>query len=290
MYSLGGLATLLFGGIADKYSNLFAFVKNNLPKADIKIPFRTYISIGFFISSFVFLACLLFLIFALQIVKIPLIQTIVYSIFLPLVMAIVCFIAIFFYPLQRSAARAKNIESNLPFVLTHMGAISESGISPYVVFKLVSKFEEYGEISRELKKIVKSVDNFGIDPLTAIKQVASRTPSEEFKQVLLGFATTTESGGDVKKFLKSAGQEALFEWRAKREKFLNQLSTYAEFYTGIMIAAPLFIIALFSVMGMIEPTMGGYNLVTLTKLSIYFIIPVLNTGFLLFLRGIEVKM
>jgi flagellar protein FlaJ len=171
-----------------------------------------------------------------------------------------------------------------------MAAITEAGLPPQIAFRLVSKFEEYGEISTEMKKITSNIEVYGIDPLTAIKQVASRTPSEDFKQVLLGFVTTTESGGNISTYLKNAGQEALFQWRMRREKFLNQLSTFAEIYTGLLIAAPLFIISLFSVMGMIQPTLAGFDILTLTKLSIYFIVPLMNIGFLAFLRGIEVEM
>jgi archaellum biogenesis protein FlaJ (TadC family) len=122
-----------------------------------------------------------------------------------------------------------------------------------------------------------------------VREVADKTPSESFKQLLLGFITTTESGGNVKVFLKGASDQALFEWRMKREKFLQQLSAYAEFYTGILIAAPLFIIALFAIMNMISPTLSGYNILDLMKLSIYVILPLMNIIFLVFLRGIEVE-
>jgi flagellar protein FlaJ len=137
---------------------------------------------------------------------------------------------------------------------------------------------------------VRNIETFGIDPLTAVKEVADKTPSDEFREMLLGFVTTTESGGNIKVFLKSAGEQALFNWRMKRERFLQQLSTYAEFYTGIMIAAPLFIIALFSVMSMIQPTIGSFEILNLMRISIYLIVPTLNSVFLVFLRGIEVEM
>jgi flagellar protein FlaJ len=201
----------------------------------------------------------------------------------------VTFIVFTFYPSQKAERRKRDIEANLPFALTHMGAIAESGIPPYVVFKLISNFKEYGEISKEMGKIVKNIDEFGVDPLTAVKEVANRTPSDSLKQVLLGFASTIEAGGNIKTFLRSMGEQALFEWRIRREKFLQQLTTIAEFYTGILIAAPLFIISLFAVMNMIQPTIGGFGIFDLMKLSIYALVPAINIGFLLFLSGVEVQ-
>lgn len=294
MESLKGLATSVFGWLVDKYSPLFIPMKDTLLMADVKMPFRIYVSVILFSSLLVYITTLALLIVVLSILgpylEISLMMMVIYAIFVPAITGIACFGVLIFLPFQKAASRKRSIETNLPFVLTHMGSIIESGIPPYVVFKLISEFKEYGEISSEMKKIVRNIESFGLDPLTAIKEVAKRTPSEEFRSVMMGFVTTTESGGNVKLYIKNAGQQALFEWRIKRERFLQQLSAYAEFYTGILIAAPLFIIALFSVMNMIQPSIAGFSIIDLTKLSIYAIVPAMNIGFMLFLKGVEVEM
>lgn len=289
--TLKGLATKYFGWVADLYGQNFDFVKYNLPRAGMRITFRTYLSTAFFISFIsIFIAVAgVNIVIEVLALDVSLLLRIAYSIFIPILTAFATLFVIAFWPTQKTVSRRKNIESNLPFVLTHMGAVAESGIPPYIIFKLISEFEEYGEISNEMKKIVRNIESFGLDPLTAVKEVAERTPSEALKQILLGFVSTTASGGNIKLYLKNAGDQALFEWRIRREKFLQQLSAYAEFYTGILIAAPLFIIALFSVMNLIQQNIGGFDILTLTQLSIYLIIPVVNIVFLTFLRGVEVE-
>jgi flagellar protein FlaJ len=289
MADLKGFATNLFGGIIDKNPTVFDFVKNNLPRAGIRIAYRTYMSVTIFIALLTYVGTVIALVIALSIVSISFLMKLMYILFAPVLTALTAFLIFSFYPYQVASTRRKNIESSLPFVLTHMGAIAESGVPPYVIFKLISEFKEYGEISKEMEKIVRNIETFGINPLSAVKETAEKTPSESFKQLLLGFITTTESGGNIKVFLKAAGDQALFEWRMKREKFLQQLSAYAEFYTGILIAAPLFIIALFAVMNMVSPTLSGYNILDLMKLSIYILLPVLNATFLVFLKGVEVE-
>lgn len=281
----------MFGFLADRTAGTFSFVKQNLVYANIQVPFRTYMSEVFFFAFVSFLSTLVILNLALFILKISvgMILLIAYSIFIPILSGVVIMFMLVFYPYQKVSGRRKSIEVNLPFALNHMGAVAESGVPPYVIFKLISEFEEYGEISKEMKKVVRNIETFGMDPVTAVKQVAERTPNEQFKQVLDGITTTVESGGDIKIYLKNLGDQALFDWRIKREKFLQQLSAYAEFYTGILIAAPLFIIALFAVMNMIEPTIGGFDILFLTRVSIYVIIPVVNISFLAFLRGVEVE-
>ena len=285
------LASSLFGDLADKFSGTLIITKNSLLAASIRMPFRVYLSVLFLASvlAFVGIFITLLVLFILPLFKIADILKVELIIFVPAAAAIVTFGVGIIYPSQIATSRRRNMETNLPFVLTHMGAIAQSGVPPYLIFKLVSEFDEYGEIAKEMRKIVKNVDEFGVDPLTAVKEVAGKTPSDSLKQILMGFVTTVESGGDIKLYLRSAGQQSLFEWRTKRERFLQQLSAYAEFYTGLLIAAPLFIISLFAVMNMIQPNIAGYNILDLTKLSIYLLIPALNIGFLIFLRGVEVE-
>ena len=290
MANFNSLADSTFGWVVDRYGEYFSIVRTSLPKADIYVTFRTYMSIVFMTASIAYIATLLALVLALRLIDVSLLMKAAYVIFVPFLVALAAVVVLVFYPYQKVMDRRKSIETNFPFVLTHMGAVAESGVPPYVIFKLISQFDEYGEVAAEMRKIVRNMENFGLDPLKAVKEVAERTPSDKLKQMLLGFVTTTESGGDVKIYLKGAGEQALFDWRMKRERYLQQLDAYAEFYTGIMIAAPLFIVALFAVMNMIQPTVAGFDILFLTKASIYGGIPLLNLAFLAFLQGTEVEM
>lgn len=288
---LKGIATNIFGGIVDQYAGSFDFVKNNLAPANIKTPFRTYVSWIFMLTTISFVISVVVtppVMLSLDL-GIPLPIKIFLIFIIPIVIAAATFLNFYFYPHQVANGRRKDMEANLPFALTHMGAVAESGVPPYVIFKLIGEFDEYGEIAKEMKKIVRNIESFGLDPITAVKEVVKKTPSEEFKQIMMGFVTTTESGGDLKLFLKSAGDQALFTWRIKREKFLQQLSMYAEFYTGVLIAAPLFLVSLFAVMALIQPNLGGFDILTLSQMSIYGLIPMINIVFLVFLKGIEVE-
>jgi flagellar protein FlaJ len=284
------LALAIFGKVVDKNIEFFEPVKHVLPKADIKIPLRTYLSVMLLVTVLTYLAVLAFTVFLVfYVLKVQLLLAIAYSLFIPFLAAAGVFLWYTFYPFQKSMIRKRNIEANLPFVITHMSSIADAGIPPSAIFHLISAFKEYGEVTKELSKIARNMEQFGMDPVRAIREVADRTPSEELRELLLGIVTTTESGGDIKLFLRTMGEQALFEWRIRRERFLQQMSTYAEFYVGIIIAAPLFLIALFAIMGLIQPNIAGYSITDITKLSIYLLIPAINLGFLFFLRSIEVE-
>jgi len=285
-------AIKIFGWVPDKFPETVNSVKSILPKSDINFSPQNYIStvcltavLSYFISFFSLIN-----IFFFGILKFDIFLSILFLLFIPLIVGVITFIIGIFYPHQSALSRSRSISTNLPFAIAHMGAIAASGVQPSAIFKLISEFKEYDALSEEMEKITRNIEFFGLDPMTAIREVAKRTPSEKFRQLLLGIVSTIESGGDLKIYLKNAGEQSLFAWRMKREKYLHQLSAYAEFYTGLLIAAPLFIISLFSVMYLIQPQLGGMDILSLMKLSIYLIIPALNLGFLLFLQMTQVEM
>jgi flagellar protein FlaJ len=277
--------------IIEKNEKLFLPLKEALQKADIKMPFIYYASIMIFFSLLTFFIVLSasFLVFYLLFQR-SLTVSLFYSYFSALLSSLLVFLVAYFYPIQRAFSRSRNIEVNLPFVVIHMGALMETGLPPYQAFKLISSFEEYGEIAKEFKKIVRNVEQFGLDPLTAIKEVAIRCPSYELQQLLMGFVTTTESGGNIKLYLKTVGEQTLFEYRKKRERYIRTLDIITEIYTGVVISSPLFMVAMLAIMNMIQPTIGAFSIKDLAWLGAYVLVPVLNIAFILFLFSREVEM
>ncbi|MGC9200758.1 MAG: type II secretion system F family protein [Candidatus Aenigmatarchaeota archaeon] len=288
--SLISSVTKIFSPIAEKYEKNFSLLKESLQKADIKMPFVSYLSLMFFLAILSFAYAFVFSIFVFQFFRRPLIVSIFYSAFVAILSSVFIFVFMYFYPIQKISSRKRNIEVNLPFVIIHMGALVESGLPPYQMFKLISTFEEYGEIAKEFKKIVRNIEQFGLDPLTAIKEVASRCPSDELQQLLMGFVTTVESGGNIKLYLKTVGEQTLFDYRKRREKYIRTLDMLSEIYTGIVISAPIFMVAMFAIMNMIQPTIGGWTITDLAWLGTYVLVPVLNIAFILFLYTMEVEM
>jgi flagellar protein FlaJ len=289
MISYRGISTSLFGNLVEKFVSRFDFLKKDLLKADMKISYRVYMSIAFF-SSFLALFLSIPIVFFLTFYfKLQLLQKMIILLLTPPAAFFITFICFCFYPSQKASSRRKNIETNLPFILAHMGSIASSGIPPHLVFKMVGKFKEYGEAAKEMEKIARNIESFGLDPISAIREVAKRTPSNALREFLFGFIATSEAGGNLQTYFQQTGSQAIFEWRMRRERFIRQLSTYAEIYVGILIAAPMMIISLLLVMAMIHPTIGGFTITQLLWLSTYLLIPAINLIFLIFLKGIEVE-
>lgn len=284
------LAKKIFGKFPDRYPYLFSSIKNNLPKSGINISHKVYCQVLCLITLTSYFIGLMLVPISFFFFESSLFMKILSIIFFPVSIALIAFISGTYYPYQKIISRRKSIEMNLPFAISHMGAIAASGIPPSAVFKMIGRFEEYDVLAEEMNKITNNIESFGMDPVTAMKETAKRTPSQKFKQLLYGCVSTIESGGNLNLYLRNAGKETLFRWRMKRQRYLQQLSAYAEFYTGLLIAAPLFLISLFSVMNMIQPQLGGFGILQLMKLSIYIFVPALNIGFIFFLQITQIEM
>jgi flagellar protein FlaJ len=195
----------------------------------------------------------------------------------------------YLYPISSAQRRKNDMETNFPFALNHMSAIAASGVPPRVIFKVISRFNEYGEISREANRITRNVEIFGMDEMTSIKEVASKSPSPIFKDFLQGILTTIQTGGNLNSFLKEEAEKSMFDYRIRRNKYLQQLEIYADIYTAVLIAAPLIFVIMLPVLSIMQGSMFGLGIRELINLGL-ILLAALNLIFLMFLQLTQPKM
>ena len=281
--NLDAAANAVFGPTVDKYGEELEDLKNDLQKADMDILYRTYVSKMFLYSSFAFILGLIAGISFIIYGSISAPEAVRYLFGVPLAFSLVTFGFMYLYPSQKAKRRKKNIDENLPFALNHLGAIATSGIPPKSMFELLNTFDEYEGISDEAGEISRRVNVFGEDLTTALKQVAEKSPSEDWAEVLFGIVSTVETGGDLKSYLQEKSDEALFEYNQQRQREIQKLSTYASFYTAILIAAPVFLVVVLAVMNLLGGTIGGFAIQDLMWLGVHVVIPAINALFVAFL-------
>jgi len=281
---ISAFALAFFGKLADKYSEHFVDLKQYLIQSDLRILLRTYISLIFLASFFAYFFAVIGMFIIATIFRISLLFTIFLVIVIPIVVAVVTFAFMYFLPISLSIRRRNDIESNLPFAINNMAAIAGSGVPPFTMFKIISQFSEYGEISKEASKIARNIELFGLDEITAIKDVASKTPSPALKDVLEGILTTVQTGGNLKNYLKEEAEKAMFDYRIRRDRYNQNLSVYADLYTALLIAAPLLFIAILSVLSIIGGNVYGIATEDLIRVGVFVLIPLLNIMFLIFLQ------
>lgn len=268
-----------------RFPDYFSPLKEEIKFANMGVIFEVYVGRMIFISLFSFFAVFLHMFTMLTLFGgFPLWFSAPGALMISSIISFLILIIFHSYPYQIMSSRKMSIETNMPFALNHLTAIAASGVPPATMFRLLMGVKEYGQVAEEAKTIVRNMETFGMDMMTSIKQVADSVPSDKFREFLYSIISTIETGGDLKRFLRNVTQEALFEYKLMRERYLSTLQTYADFYTAVLIAAPLFFISILSVMAMIGGTIMGMTIIDAMKAGVYILIPLLNITFIAFIH------
>ncbi len=280
----------MFSEIDRIYPSFFEPLKEAIDSADLKVTYRTYL--GYMMSSsFIagFLGAVMFLIYSF-VLNLNIAWTITGLFLIPSASAIVLFTTFYIYPFNAKRMRKQSIEANLPFAINHMAAIAQSGVPLERAFEMLVEIGDYGGVTDEAERIVRRIKLFGDDAIEAIDYVALRTPSEAFKELLYGINAIVQSGGNLREYLREMAHLALFNYRLSRRKYLDTLSTYADIYTAILIAAPLFLVAILAVINIIpDSTIMGLTVNDFMSVGVYGIIPGTNLLFILVLTLTQPK-
>ena len=284
---LNAFALKLFGSYADRYKEYFLQLKPAIVSSDMKVLLRTYISIMMLFTASAFLLSFAFTLLFTVMLGLDLLFAFAGLLLVPSAIASIVFSIMYTYPGSVAGNRRTDIDANLPFAAIHMSAIAGSGVSTHAMFRILAQFREYGEISEESEKIVRNIEVFGLDEISAMREVIAKTPSPSFKALLDGMATTIQTGGNLKEYLRQQADRTLLDYRLARERYAQDLSTYADFYTALLIAAPLLMISVLAVLGVIGGDVFGMPIDQAIFLGTYIVLPVLNVAFIAFLHATQ---
>lgn len=187
------------------------------------------------------------------------------------------------YPSSVADRRAKQINMELPHAIVYMYAMSYGGTNMINIVKSLADEEDtYGEVSKELKYIVRDTENFGSEFHTSIRKLYEITPSRHMKTFLDDLLGVIDSGGDVTVFLESQGEKYLNEAEDTQKESLETLSIVSEMYLTLFLVAPILVIVMLLVVGV----MGGSDLTPLYAI-VYAVLPAGMVGFVVLLDFIE---
>ena len=278
------LSVRVFGSLADGFQESFKSLKPQLRGAGIHMLLKTYIATILMTTTLVYVVALGVILALMPILAEDMVMFIYYVMFVPVLSASLAFMVMYIYPSNRYKTAQKSIDNNLPFALIHMDSIASSGIPTEFMFELLGNLKEYGEVSRQARLVVRNIKTFGMSSVSAIDDVASKTPSAALKQVLSGISSTTAKGGNLPGFLREMSEKNLFEYRIKREQYVKTLSTLADVYTAVMIAAPLMMLAVLVMMNLIGGDVMGMTIPGAINLMTYVAVPLMNVAFLAFIH------
>lgn len=183
-------------------------------------------------------------------------------------------------PGSKAKKRAKDIDLKLPYALNYVAAMASAGVIPTEIFKSLAKQNIYGEVANESARIYKDLQMHGMDIVTALRRSIDRSPSTNFQELMQGAITTITSGGDLKAYFLEKAERYQFENRQEQKAFIETMGLMAETYVTVAVAAPLFLIVMLAIIGIISGG-GIQNLQLLT----YLLLPIINAGYVFMLKS-----
>ena len=276
--TLEALSFRIFGRAAPSFlKHVFEF-KSYLERAKIKIYAETYVSLMLFSA-----------VLTLPVSIISIVLLWLYG-FMPIIFLIplpfYVMIGFLLIPMSRASERASNLEREMPFAAAYISVMASGGIAPYTSFKRLAEVELMPAMKGEAREVIKDVEIFGIDPLTAIETAAKKNPLDIYKDFLSGYASTVIIGGDIGHFLERKAED-IFKTRALRVKAAaERLGMLLETFIIVMVLMSLCFYILFSVESIYSVGISMYSGIILYT---YLFTPMLSLMFIYLAHSMQPK-
>lgn len=278
-----------FSNILEPYLYFFEDLKGDLIKGDIGLSLKEYVSIAAMTVTVVFIIefpLLAFIVGMLPGFSIPMafLFSFTMSIFLTMLLSFFFYV----YPSIKVSGRARNIDYSLPFVTTYLATVSGSNAPPSMMFKILSQFTEYKEITKEANKIRRNIELLGMTPIEAMKKAAKQTPSTKFKELLWGITTTTRTGGDLTEYLHTKADSYMRDYRRAIAQYSETLSTFLQIYLTLITVGSIFFIIITTIIGAFGLTEQLSTIIAVSQFAVIFLLlPVISVGFIQLLDSIS---
>ncbi len=119
-----------------------------------------------------------------------------------------------------------------------------------IIRKVYEEQDMFGEVSKEFGVIVRNVEVFGDDLITAMRDLQRITPSTNLRDFLNDLGIVFDSGGDISSYL--AAKTDFYREQAKQELdlVLKTIEIMAEVYVSAFVAGPIALIIMIVAQGM----------------------------------------
>jgi archaeal flagellar protein FlaJ len=283
--SVSRLQIFSYGLLKDHVEFLFPRLKGlqkSMKQSMMPVPFDIYVSYMVFTSLIVGIITAVGALMATLILNI---QPASIAILLPFISGIaigqITFFAMLYLPSVKVKNRSAKLTEELPHFLGYMATLATNGLKLESIFKAISKENTDEEIVKDCQFLTRNIDILGMDLLTAISDLIKRVPKGPYSELLEGEIITVQTGGDLKEFFIATAQVQLEEKKMSLRKSTESLGVMAEMYTILLIVFPLMAIIMLSIMAIMSPDLGGFDLITLMNLLTYIMVPFF--GFVLLL-------
>ncbi|MBS3926570.1 MAG: type II secretion system F family protein [Nitrosarchaeum sp.] len=252
----------------------FKPLEKSIKQAMMPIPFEVYVSSMVFFSIIGGICGVIIGLIASQLINI---QPVIVGYLLPpiagLVLMAMTFGILQIIPPVKVKNRSTKLLEEIPHFIGYMSTLATSGLSLEDIFKAISKEDTDEDIVKDARFITRNIEILGMDLITAVKDLINRTPPGPYSELLEGAIVTSQSGGDLKEYFNATAKVQLEEKKMLLQKTTESLGSVAEIYTILLIVFPLLAVIMLSIMGIMSPSLGGFDLLTLMNILTFAVIP-----------------
>jgi len=257
-----------FGFLGKMVLAVFPNIPSLVRNANIRIYYEAYASfVGFLfiISTIISIVSFILIILFTPIVTQLTIALVVALVMLPPLM-LVFFGQIF--PRAIAASRGASMDQEVPYAVAYLTIMTTGGLSPHKAFERLSMAKT---VFKRISFII-VVKALGKDPITAFDDLAKRSPSDMFKDLLLGYAATIRVGGDLYDYLRRKVQGLFMDLVSKMRVAGDRMATILEAYLAIIIFVMLAMDAIYLINTSIpEISVSAFSGATLFLFSYIFL-------------------
>ncbi len=271
--SFWGMSYILMQPYLKRFDRYFAELGPELSKAGLRITYKAYVA-GMVVASLIGVvggALAGFL------VAVYLDTFLLFRLVMPFGFALlggaVTFGAFYLYPQFVAGSRRRKLDSQLSFTVGHMAVLASAGMTPAMMFHSLAEEDSTDVVNHEAKMIVRDMSLLGMDLEHALEAEEKRSPSENFADFLDGFISASKTGGEVKEYLLRSASSLMLDKRLKARTIGESVGFVAELYTILLVVTPLILLIMFSVIGIISGSVGGFGILTLIYLITYGLVP-----------------
>ena len=163
------------------------------------------------------------------------------------VLPVAIFTTALLYPYGQAASKSATLETEVPYAACYLAVMSTGGISPYTSLTRIARGELMPNIAKSARIAEMNVKVIGMDPVSAIENMAKGVPSREYRDIIGGYASTLRVGGDVVHYLIRKS-EKIFQSRIMRMRILGErMGMIMEGYAAITMMLSIVVFTIYIV-------------------------------------------
>ncbi len=246
----------------------FESIKIDLARANLTITYEAYLGLTFFMS----------IVSAIVISSVFVILTasVFWSVLIGLLVLLCSFSVCYAYPYLSISSKTRKIDASLPLTANFMAVLASSGMPPERIFRSLAKVGDEFGVGEEARRIIGDIELLGLDLNAAIRRGSIRSASKKFASMLDGVITTAHMGGDLAGYLREESEKYKKARVASMKGYIDSLGGMAEIYVTLMIALPLALVVMLSIMSFLgggASMLGNIDPQTLLLMVAFLITP-----------------